>query len=275
MDISTKREIPQSIYNIIKILKYAPYKMNIKGTASLASQQYYSDLDLFTDILEKEPSDITYKKYYDMVQKSESINDMYFIEFKVQNKKGDKVKYTHLNEFNEKEFNKIYKTVDFIKLDYVIRIGNKFIELSVNYFYDKNNNIKESDKSFQEITKSLKDDMNEQIKEGNYFKALKRLFSVYNLKYVKEQLKNTDKYISLSKFFNSEWGKLYSETANLKAIKLLLENYDDEETIKRAIINLKDLNIEPNLKKIDNIIKNNEKKYNNKAKELLSELNKK
>ena len=76
----------------------------------------------------------------------------------------------------------------------------------------------------------------------------------------------------MSKFFNSEWGKLYAETANLKAIKLLLENYDDEETIKRALLNLKDLKIEPNLNKIDSIIKSYEDKYNKEAKKVLEEL---
>lgn len=274
MEISQKKNIPQSIYNLIKILKYEPYNINIKGTASLASQQYYSDLDLYSNILEKESSDIAYKKFYDIIKKSESFNDMYFIEFKIQNKKGDKLKYNNLDEFNKKDFDKFYKDIDFVKLDYVIRIGNKFIELSINYFFIKDDKEIEIDNesSFNEIITSLDNDMKDQIKEGNYFKALKRIFSVYNIKFIKDKLENSENYIFLSKFFNSQYGKLYAETGNLKAVKLLLEHYDDEETIKRALLNLKDLKVEPNLDKIDSLIKQNEIKYNKEAKKVLSKL---
>jgi hypothetical protein len=89
---------------------------------------------------------------------------------------------------------------------------------------------------------------------------------------MKDKLENTERYIFLSKFFNSEWGKLYAETANLKAIKLLLENYDDEETIKRAILNLKDIKVSPDLDKIDKLIKSNEKKYNKEAEKIFTKL---
>lgn len=269
MDISTKREIPQSIYNFIKVLKYDSNPILLLGTAGLASQQYYSDFDLFTQIEKKQKTEQAFNKITNIINKMDSFNDSYFIEFKIQTKNDEKLKYNSIDEFNKSEFDKFFKDVDFIKLDYVIRIANKFIELSIIYSF--NSKILTDN----EFLKSISDDVSEQKKEGNYFKALKRIFAIYNNKRVKDKLEKTDKYISLSKFFNSDYGKLYSETANLKAIKLLLEHYDDEETIKRALLNLKELKIKPDLKKIDEIIRKNEKKYNNKAKEVLSELNKK
>jgi hypothetical protein len=274
MDISQRRNIPQSIYNFVKVLKYDSFPILLLGTAGLASQQYYSDFDLFTQITEKESSDIVFKKIMDIIQKMESFNDAYFIEFKLQTKKGDKLKYNYIDEINKDEFKKYFNDVDFIKLDYVIRIGNKFIELSIIYSFNNKlfNNKLFDDKEF---IISVSNDVNELKKEGNYFKALKRIFAIYNSKRIKDKLENTDNYINLSKFFNSEYGKLYSETSNLKAIKLLLEHYDDEETIKRALLNLKDLKIEPNLDKIDTLIKKYEKKYNSKAKQVLTQLNNK
>lgn len=266
MDISQRRFIPQSIYNLIQILKYGSNPIMLLGTAGLASQQYYSDFDLFSQIEEKQSGKQAYNKFMEILNKAEKFNDMYFIEFKIETKDGNKLKYNKLNEFSEKEFIKYFKDVDFIKLDFVIRIGNKFIELSIIYSFNKS---KLTDDDF---IQSVSEDVDEQRKEGNIFKALKRVFAIYNNKRVKDKLENTKKYIFLSKFFNSDYGKLYAETANLKAIKLLLEQYDDEETIKRALLNLKELKVEPNLDIIDKLIKDNENKYNKQAEKIFTKL---
>jgi hypothetical protein len=65
---------------------------------------------------------------------------------------------------------------------------------------------------------------------------------------------------------------MYQTASNLKAIKLLLENYDDEETIRRALVNLKDIKVEPNLKKIDSKISNLMKKVNQAGKKVLESI---
>lgn len=268
MDISQRREIPQSIFNFIKVLKYDSNPILLLGTAGLASQQYYSDFDLFTQVENKQTSKQAFKKITNIINKMDSFNDAYFIEFKIQTKKGDKLKYNHIDEFNETEFNKLFQDIDFIKLDFVIRVGNKFIELSIIYSF--NSKLLDDDIFLSNISK----DVEELKKEGNYFKALKRIFAIYNNKRMKDKLEKTNRYIFLSKFFNTDYGKLYSETSNLKAIKLLLEHYDDEETIKRALLNLKDLHMEPDLNKLDILIKENEKKYNTEAKKIFNKLNK-
>lgn len=268
MDISQRRNIPQSIYNFVKVLKYDSLPIILQGTAGLASQQYYSDFDLFTQIEKKQTAEQAFKKITDIINKMDSFNDAYFIEFKIQTKKGDKQKYNHIDEINKQEFDKLFQDIDYIKLDFVIRIENKFIELSIIYSF--NNKLFDN----KEFLFKISNDVNELKKEGNYFKALKRIFAIYNNKRVRDKLEKTNRYIFLSKFFNTDYGKLYSETSNLKAIKLLLEHYDDEETIKRALLNLKDLHIEPDLNKLDAHIKENEKRYNTEAKKILNKLNK-
>ena len=266
MEISQRRGIPSFLVTLTNKLKYDKYPIILAGTAGLASQQYFSDYDLITIIDKNYTSNEAYQKIMEILNFSENFNDLYFIEFKLQTKKGDKLKYNSIEEINKKEFITYFKDVDFIKLDFVLRLNNKFIELSIIYLFTKKKMTSE------EIIKSLVDDIEELKKEGNYFKALKRIFAIYNNKYIEQTLKDTEKYRFLSKFFNSEFGKLYQTTANLKAIKLLLEHYDDEETIKRALLNLKDLKIEPDLSKIDEVIKSNENKYNQKAKSVLEQL---
>jgi hypothetical protein len=266
MEISQRRGIPSYLYTLTNKLKYDNYPIILAGTAGLASQQFYSDFDLLSIIDKKYTSEDAFNKIMDILKFSENFNDLYFIELKLQTKKGDKLKYNSIDEINKKEFEKFYKDIDFIKMDFVIRLDNKFIELSIIYSFSGKK------LSSDDIIKSLVDDISELKKEGNYFKALKRIFGIYNNKYVAEKLVDTSKYKFLSQFFNSEWGKLYQTTSNLKAIKLLLEHYDDEETIKRALLNLKDLKIEPNLNKIDGLIKSNENKYNAKAKKILGQL---
>ena len=66
--------------------------------------------------------------------------------------------------------------------------------------------------------------------------------------------------VHLTRLFNSPIGKLYAQNSNLKAIKLLLEHFKDEDTKKRAIINLKDIGVSPHLATIDEIIKDNDEK---------------
>jgi hypothetical protein len=78
-----------------------------------------------------------------------------------------------------------------IKIDIVTLLNGRFIEITeVNNIYI--NGSSNADYSIDNIMKELKDDMNEQIKEGNIMKALKRKYSLLNLenknKAVREKL---------------------------------------------------------------------------------------
>ena len=53
MDITTKKPsklVPSFINDLIKSLKIENIKIDLMGTASLNSQYYYSDFDLYSDI---------------------------------------------------------------------------------------------------------------------------------------------------------------------------------------------------------------------------------
>lgn len=74
------------------------------------------------------------------------------------------------------------------------------------------------------------------------------------------------KVVMLSKFFNSEFGKLYVIYNNLEAIKLMIENYDDIDAKKRIELNLKDIgvkqvNLEKTKRELSKLFNEEAKKY--------------
>jgi len=258
--IEENKNVKQDIYPMVKLLKWSNKIPILIGTASLKSQRYPSDIDL-NDFQMYPSHNQMYKKLKNILTKTGENDNMYLIEIKIQSK-DDKVKF-YDDKFTKKEFIDSIKPlgmIDYIKIDYVIRVLNKFIELSVSYYFDgdkmTNNQID------NKIIQSLENDATDLIEAGNYYKALKRFFGIF------KQFKDKKKLVKLSRFFNSESGEKYQIVSNLKAIKLLLENYNDDITKKKVILNLKDLHIPPNIDDIDKIISNLEKQYNKNAKKI-------
>lgn len=270
MDISQKRRISQDLLKYVSLLKFKDHRIILAGTAGMASQQYFSDYDLLSIIDKKYSNEDIYNTIHTIIKKTDELNDMYFIELKIQNKDGSKKKFFNIEDINENDFIKSIKNLDFIKLDYIIRLNNKFIELSIIYSFKEIKEIDENnDNNEKELLKNLNDDVKELQKEGNYFKSVKRIFSIYNSLNITKKLWDKSKMLKISDFLNSDIGALYAKNSNLKAIKLLLENYDDNETKRRALLNLKDLGIEPNLNKIDEMIKKNDTAINKEGFEFL------
>jgi hypothetical protein len=264
MNIVEKRYISPELYNFVKHLRYDNYKIDLFGSGGLKSQLYYSDFDLFTSIKKREKDRVIYDKIMKILEHTIFLDNMYFIELKVQNLKGDKMKFNLIEEINYDDFIKYMKGLELIKLDYVIYMDYKFTELSIIYSFQsvKNDNY----------FKDLEDDIKELISEHNYYKALKRLFSMFKSKYINGDSSLGEKLVRLTKFFNSEVGKLYQDNSNLKAMKLLLEHYDDETTIKKVLINLKDLKLPADINKINSLIRKHDKEINSKAKILYDEI---
>ena len=132
-----------------------------------------------------------------------------------------------------------FRNVDYIKKDFIVRIKNVFKELSIIYSFSK------KEPANATLAHDLNTEIEDNIQGGNYYKALKRLFSLY-----KVEEKNKDQ-LPLSRFFNSYVGKVYEMVSNLKALQLLLSKYEDRETEKKVKINMKDLHLVPRIDLID------------------------
>lgn len=247
------------IQKIISQLKIFDYPVLIKGSSGLTSQKYFSDYDFYTFInYENETPQQLFTEIETKIKNILKDSNNYFIEFKIQLENGDKIKWESLDDFNFEQFYNVYNDIDFLKFDLITRINFKFFEISYNMF-KKKVDTKNRDNI---IIKELKDDIKKLTKEGQYYKILKRKFSIYKLEGL------TDKLIELTKIFNSDLGEKYQIKSNLEAIKNLLEKTNDDNTIKKIIINLKALGIEPDIKKIDSIINELSNEINNEAKKI-------
>ena len=156
-------------------------------------------------------------------------------------KKGKSVSASH-NYRDKIAFMSAFHNVLYIKMDFIVRINNIFKELSI--IYNLNTETPPS-KVIQDLNTEIKDN----IKDKNYYKALKRLFSLYKAE------GQTKKQLPLSVFFNSEVGRAYETVSNLKAINLLLHHHQGKEVKKKIRINLKDLHMAPSIRMIDPYIK--------------------
>lgn len=198
-----------------------------------------------------------------MIDELKELNNVFFVEFKIQQTDGMKYKFKSLDEFENDDF-KVYRyfddKIDYCKFDFVILLDGKYIELSSIYVF------KQKPFDPHELMKSLLDDRKELMKEGKFYKSIKRLFA-----YIKLQPENemdTETLVNITRFFNSYIGNLYQKNSVLKAIKLMMETYPDNAEIdkynKYVFNNMGFSNIE-NIDKIinsyDNLINNEGHKF--------------
>jgi hypothetical protein len=241
-----------SIKQIIKLLTFQKNKLYLKGSSSYSSQQYFADYDLFCSLCPNK--DEFYDFLLELLDKIQQSTDLYFIELKFQTKDNKKIRIYRKTKLDKKIYNSIFDNLDFVKIDLVARIDNIFTEISCIYLLNKDILTK------KDIEKNINDEASELYKEGEYYKVLKRKFSLAKINNNKTEL------LALSKIFNSELGKEYKLISNLQAMDLVLDNYQDKDVIDKIIINLKDLNLPTNIKSITKFIKDRKDKLNKEAK---------
>ena len=242
---------------IFELFKFKKSILQIKGSGSLKIINYISDYDLYTDIEEGTTANLIYEELKRILEKINNNNDVYFIELKVQTLKNKKTRFYKdtLKDFEVKNISQNFDNLDFIKIDTVARIDNIFNEITCIY------KINKSVLTPEKYIKMLKDDIQEYVKEKDYYKSLKRLFNIY----VAEGNDQMSEY--LIRVFNSPLGSIYSRLCNLSAIKLLLEHYKDDDIVKQKIIvNLKDIREPEDITSIDRNIMKYFKELNTQAK---------
>jgi hypothetical protein len=261
MDIAeTKEGIDEAIRKFVAVLKLDNSPVIQLGTSSFKTQQFFSDYDLLSPISNR---NLSAQKICDELKRIlKSITDMddiWFIELKIQNTDGSKEKFfpQDISPLDCGKVAKAIKTIDYIKIDAVIfiRDTNKLTELSIIYAFQ--------DVPANEILiKTISEDYKHYKSAGNPYKALKRLFSVYRID------GNREKMVELSSLFNSNTGKLYSLSSNLKAVKLILESGVSGKNLgEKTRVNLQDVSktigkplrtereIDKGIKKLDGQIK--------------------
>ena len=115
--------------------------------------------------------------------------------------------------------------------------NSNFLEFSIIYDFrdtkgQKLNNVAYNTKD------TLKKDIKKYMAEGQYFKVLKRKFSLLRCEYVYENKKNNKaKLIVLSKILNSNLGNLYQVKAIIDNLLFLIENFNNlnKDRINKSI----------------------------------------
>ena len=262
MTTITERAYPTSEeYPLVKAFTVNDRKPRLIGSAGLKSQLYTGDYD-FTMDLSDLPRDIIFTGMNDVINKISQDINIYFVEFKIQSKRGQKQRIYRAEEFNSTFFGKIqFKEIDFMKVDVVLRKeDNEFFDASCMY------SLGDNDTEVDDLLKDLEQEFGELIGEAAYFKALKRLFAMMRLRNEDPELS-----IVLVNLFNSEVGKIYQETSQMKAVQQL--KWESDKTLKYLADAFfkKKINSKGSITRgrIDNIIRANMKIINKAAKELL------
>ena len=231
MDVIEKKYPAQKLSPYLKILKWNRNKLQLLGTGGNASQLYPSDIDLFCKIEDKKTTaDYAYNKVIEMLTKAAERPDMFLIEGKIQQKDGDKHKWKTLDELQSDTgkmmFDKYFTDdIDYVKYDFVLFLGGTFIELSAIYVFNKD------PLDYDKLKLSLSNDLIDLVKEGKFYKSLKRLFAILKLD---DNVVPRQQLIKISELFNGDIGALYKKNSVLKAVELYLESYNDEEGQRMA-----------------------------------------
>jgi len=173
-------------------------KVNIVGSAKIKRSIYYSDYDSFSTVKGKNENMIYnhFKSLFEIIKKTDNtiITDFKMGEFKGKALRWD---YEAIKRRDNHgiTFEDALKQKSMIKMDVVTLLNGRFIEITevYNIYIDGSSN---ADYSIDNVRHELMHDMQEQIEEGNFMKALNRRYSLLNLdKKIKQKEK---KYLIIS-----------------------------------------------------------------------------
>lgn len=270
MDIIRKRDtraLTGEIRNIISKLKYENNPIKIKGSSMVGNLNYINDYDLYCDIKNKpEDPEEFLKKLNTIRYNITTSTPTFFISGIIFKDPENKYRWNVDQKINTKTFNKLYKDAEFVKLDFVTFEKNKFIGIDMIYY------LKPQKVDDETVLGTLREDVEKYMGEKRYFKVLKRLFGIYQIKKNEAGLKK------LIEIFNSDLGKKYELYNQLEAVQQLQENphFEKNENLKNRIEqNFKDLKIKIKDKKdLPKFTENLEKQINNEAKKYIDEMSK-
>ena len=234
---TAKKPLSSIDNNIIKVFHLISYHREnpiIMGTNKYKNLRYPSDFDLYEVIHEgnnkEEFIEESINIFKQIIHNIKADDNLYFIDFKTELRNGNKLRWKPHNIMNGYIKKKILlhdvlaDTLNqLIKIDIIYYHNGLFTEFS-NIFYIT---LAHHKKDVETTISSISDDARELIKKGKYYKTLKRLYSIAQIKQDKKLIK------ILFEVFNSDLGKLGQIISYLDSIVLVISRYDNAETINR------------------------------------------
>lgn len=204
-------------------------QIELLGSAGLSSMLYPTDFDLYTKIKKKPKLQTLFNTINEILDYLETIPKLKIVETKYEYNENEKKKFYENNRISYNEFSNIYNKLNLIKIDMIYELNFDLKEISIIYDFS---NIE------KDYEKELRKDIVELEKKGEYYKILKRIFSIEKIRGSKG---NEKLMLELLKIFNSNIGKLYSElkTKELQGINIEKQMNEINNYSKNLILNLK------------------------------------
>lgn len=213
-------------------------KINMIGSSNIKKIRYNSDYDIDVNLEGKESiKDTIYKRFKRIFVLSKKDKNTYITDFKCGvDSKGESIRWKysdimkgHKNGFS---FTDCLMQKSNIKLDIIFLINEVYVETSDVYFFKIGNHTNHEEKTTSGAKTSLSDEIKRLTKEGSYYKALKREFSILNL--TNKNLKRRNELIN---YFNSDIGIMNKAKSDLDLIILLLTEQNFRKPRMKDIIN--------------------------------------
>jgi hypothetical protein len=209
-------------------------RQKLVGSASVIGNIITNDYDLNEIFTEKRthPMDSLTKLYFMFLWKFEKIYNSpnkWIVDFKCGEYRKEPIRWSMQDlgkgykDFGSNRIQFVDCLIQYntkTKLDVVLLLNNRFIEISELYYIKVNGqaNFKTDEFNITSVVENLCKDMEELIDEGNYFKALKRQYRILSI--LKKDKKQQD---ILTDLFNGKYGYLYYAISQLKTLILMKE----------------------------------------------------
>lgn len=230
----------KNINKIGKMMAVVESKNRIVGSASIKSNIYYSDYDFFEKVNEVSEKDI-YQHFRDMFIQVSNRENMIVSDLKCGvNSNGEPIRWNQQqilrNDNNGLSFEECIKHKGIVKIDIIYLLNSRFIELTNVYqiVIDGESNM---DYSVEQIVEEITDEYKQKIKEGNYFKSLKKLYSI--MKITNPSDLRLEKLLN---YFNSPIGLLYRCKSDLETLLVAINSSEfDLNEVKNSMEMIKEL----------------------------------
>jgi hypothetical protein len=214
----------KKIFNLLSI----DGKYQVIGSGVLKKIVFRNDYDLMElfKSSDKDVKDNLYQLFLNKFDEAYKSPNIWITDFKCgEDEKGEPLRWTYddMKKGTNKgiTFQNALLQDAMMKMDLVSVVDGMFIEFSENYYLTLGGKANFKKINTDKLLRQLEKSYHEFYDEGNYFKALKRVFS-YKL------LKNKNLYRNdlgeLIKLFNSKTGYKYKIKSELETMLLLMDN---------------------------------------------------
>ena len=226
MEKEFPRNYPTSVVDTLEAMSLSDGKnMRVIGSASLRSIQFVGDYDA-NETITGSPDKVA-KGLQGVIRRLQKMPDVIIGDIKCGGTMEEALRWTPAQIIAGKNghtsLSEAVAQEAMKKIDAVGLVGGRYVELSVVYLFP---NESVDDKALASI---LKEEIKSQLAEKNYWKALKRYFSL-------NRLTNKSKAESMVPIFNGDLGRLYSVITDIATLLYLLENKQGSTKTMRAVI---------------------------------------